>query len=57
MSDDLVIIFCHDNPEFPDRNFAYGKILDENENIVYCIESNCNKQEECPLKKSILNWK
>ena len=54
MTDDIIIL-CHDNPEFPDRNFIYGK--DIGENIIYCSEENCKKMSKCIFKNSIKNWR
>lgn len=53
MSDDIIIL-CHENPEFPNRNFAIEKDFGE---IVYCTEIGCKNQEYCALKRSIQNWR
>jgi len=50
-----IIILCHENPDFPNRNFAVGKNFhnSDKDQVVYCTEA-CNKY--CLLKETA-NWK
>jgi hypothetical protein len=36
-----IMILCHENPEFPNRTFAFGKNFDK---IVYCVEVGCKNK-------------
>jgi len=56
MPEEDLIILCKDNPEYPDRNFAFGKSLSnsDKDGIIYCIED-CKKY--CILKESTRKWR
>jgi hypothetical protein len=56
MSTQVIVILCKKNPEFPDRNFAFGKyfINSGTDKTVYCTEA-C--KVPCEFKEIAQEWR